>query len=107
MIYEDGVIEKSNMIDLLTWMIKLKSNKINQISSFVSQLFDKPIVECNVLLEWIKNKDTLTIVKMEKDSDKELMGGAPITSNRFLEKPTDEIKNGDFKSYKKPRNTKK
>ena len=36
MIYEDGVIEKSNMIDLLTWMIKLKSNKINQISSFVS-----------------------------------------------------------------------
>ena len=44
---------------------------------------------------------------MEKDSDKELMGGAPITSNRFLEKPTDEIKNGDFKSYKKPRNTKK
>ena len=47
---------------------------------------------------------------MEKDSDKELMGGgggAPITSNKFLEKPTDEIKNGDFKSYKKPRNTKK
>ena len=44
---------------------------------------------------------------MEKDSDKELMGGAPITANKVLEKPTDEIKNGDFKSYKKPRNTKK
>ena len=32
MIYKDDVIENSNMIDLLTWMIELKSNNTNQIS---------------------------------------------------------------------------
>ena len=31
MIYKDDVIEKSNMIDLLTWMIKLKSNNTSQV----------------------------------------------------------------------------
>ena len=29
MIYEDDVMENSNMIDLLTWMMKLKSNNSN------------------------------------------------------------------------------
>ena len=29
MIYKDDVIENSNMIDLLKWMIKLKSNNAN------------------------------------------------------------------------------
>ena len=32
MIYKDDVIENSNMIDLPTWMIELKSNNTNQIS---------------------------------------------------------------------------
>ena len=32
MIYKDDVIENSNMIDLLTWIIELKSNNTNQIS---------------------------------------------------------------------------
>ena len=57
-IYKDGVIEKSNMIDLFTWMIKLKSNNINQISPFVNSLFAKAIAECNVPLKWIKKTRT-------------------------------------------------
>ena len=68
MIYD--VIENSNMIDLLTWMIKLKPNNTNQIPPFVSSLFAKAIAECNVPLEWIKNKDMLTMVEMVKESDK-------------------------------------
>ena len=38
------------MIDLLTWMIKLKPNKTNQISQFVSSPFAKTIAECAVPL---------------------------------------------------------
>ena len=67
MIYKDNVIENSNVIDLLTCMIKLKSNNTNQISPFVNLLFVKATVECNVSLEWIKNKDMLTMVKMVKE----------------------------------------
>ena len=48
-------------------MIKLKSNNTNQISPFVSSLFVKAIAECNVLAEWIKNKDMVTMVKMVKE----------------------------------------
>ena len=66
----DDVIENSNMIDLLTWMIKLKPNNTNQIPPFVSSLFAKAIAECNVPLERIKNKDMLTMVEMVKESDK-------------------------------------
>ena len=71
MIYKDDVIENSNMIDLLAWIIKLKSNNTNQISPFVNSLFAKAIAEFNVPLEWIKNKDLLTIVKMVIESDEE------------------------------------
>ena len=71
MIQKDDVIENSNMIDLLTWMIKLKSNNTNQISPFVSSLFAKAIAECNVQLEWIKNKDMMTVVNIVKESDEE------------------------------------
>ena len=64
MIYKDDVMENSNMIDLLTLMIKLKSNNTSQISPIVSSLFTKTIAEWNVPLQWIKNKDMLTMVKM-------------------------------------------
>ena len=67
MVYKNDVIENSNMIDLLKWMIKLKSNNTNQISPFVSLLFVQAIAECNVLAEWIKNKDMVTMVKMVKE----------------------------------------
>ena len=67
MVYKNDVIENSNMIDLLKWMIKLKSNNTNQISPFVSSLFVQAIAECNVLAEWIKNKDMVTMVKMVKE----------------------------------------
>ena len=68
-----GVIENSNLINLLTWMIKLKSNNTNQISvNFVSLLLAKATAKFNVPLEWIKNKDMLTMVKMGKESDEEL-----------------------------------
>ena len=107
MIYKDDVIEISNMIDLLTWMIKLKPNNTNQISPFVSSLFAKAIAECNVPLEWIKNKDMLTMVKMVKQSDEEQMQDTPITSSKLLEKPEDEIKWEEFKPYKRSRKTKK
>ena len=53
MIYKYDVIENSNMIDLLSWMINLKSSNTNQISPFVSSLFVKAIAKCNVSLEWI------------------------------------------------------
>ena len=66
------------MIDLLRWMIKLKSNNTNQVSPFVSSLFSKAIAECNVPLESIKNKDMLTMVKMVKESDRELMQDTSI-----------------------------
>ena len=59
------------MIDLLAWIIKLKLNNTSQISPFVSSLFAKAIAESNVPLEWIKNKDMLTMLKMMKESDEE------------------------------------
>ena len=69
MIYKVDVIENSHMIDLLEWMIKLKSSNTNQISPFVSSLLAKAIAEFNVALELIKNKDILTTVKSQmKDS---------------------------------------
>ena len=94
MIYQDDVIENSNIINLLAWMIKLKLKNTNQISPFVSSLFAKAIAECNVPLEWIKNKDmlTMTMVKMIKESDEEQMQDISITSRKFLEKTENEIK---------------
>ena len=79
-------------IDLLTWMINMKSNNTNQMSPFVISLFAKAIAECNVPLEWIKNKDMLTMVKMVKESDEELMQDTSITLSKLLEKPKDDIK---------------
>ena len=58
------------MIDLLTWMIKLKSNNTNQVLPFASSLFPKAIAKCYDPLEWIQNKDMSTMIKMVKDSDK-------------------------------------
>ena len=107
MIYKDDVIENSNMIDLLTWMIELKSNNTNQISPFVSSLFAKAVAQYNVPLEWIKNKNMLTLVKIVKKSDEEQMQDTPITSNKHLETSKDEIKWEEFKPYKRPRKTKK
>ena len=94
MIYQDDVIENSNIINLLAWMIKLKLKNTNQISPFVSSLFAKAIAECNVPLEWIKNKDmlTMTMVKMIKESDEEQMQDISITSRKLLEKTENEIK---------------
>ena len=106
MIYKDDAIENSNMIDLLTWMIKLKPNNTNQISPFVSLLFAKSIAECNVPLELIKNKDMMTMVKIVKESDEEQMQDTPITSSKIVEKP-DEIQWEEFKPYKRSRKTKK
>ena len=91
-IYNDDVIENSNMIDLLTWMIKLKPNNTNHISPFVNLLFSKAIAECNVPLEWIKNNGMLTMVKMVEVSDKEQMQDTSIVSSKLLEKPENEIK---------------
>ena len=85
-------MENSNMIDLLTWMIKLKPNNTNHISPFASSLFAKARAECNVSLEWIKSKDMLTMVKMVKESDTEQMHDTLITLRKPLEKPEDEIK---------------
>ena len=73
----------------------------------MSSLFYKAVAECNVQLEWIKNKDIMTMVQVEKESDEELMQDTPITSSKLLEKPTDKIKWEKFKPYKKPRKTKK
>ena len=55
-------------------------------------MFYKAVAECNVQLEWIKNKDIMTMVQVEKESDEELMQDTPITSSKLLEKPTDKIK---------------
>ena len=107
MIYKDDVIENSNTIDLLTWMIKLKPNNTNQISPLVSSLFAKAIAERNVPLEWIKNKDMLTMVKMVKESDEELMQVTSVTSSILLKKPENEIKCEEFKPYKRLKKTKK
>ena len=107
MIYIDDVIENSNMIDLLTWMTKLKPNNTNQVSPFVSLLFAKAIAECNVPLGWIENKDMLTIIKMVKESDEEQMQNTSITLNKLLEELEDEIKWEEFKPYKRSRKTKK
>ena len=81
-IYKDNVIENANMIDLLTWMIKLKSNNNNQIPRFASLLFAKAMAECNVPLEWIKNKDMLAMVQIVKESDEELMQKTSIISSK-------------------------
>ena len=51
-------------------------------------------------------KDMLTMVKMVKGSDEELMHDTPITSGKPLEEPKDEIKWEEFKPYKRPRETK-
>ena len=99
MIQKNDVIENSNMIDLLTWVIKLKSNNTNQISPFVSSLFAKAIAECNVPLEWIKNKDMLTMVKIVKEADEEQIQDTPITSSKQLEISKDEIKWEKFKPF--------
>ena len=103
MIYKDDDVKNSNMIDLLTWMIKLKSSNTNQISLFGSSLFAEAIVECNGTLEWVQKKDMLTMVKMVKESDEELMQDTSIASRKLLEKPSDEIKWEEFKHYKRPR----
>ena len=67
------------MIDLFMWMIKLKPKNTNQISPFVGLLFPKAIAEFNVPLEWIKNKDMLTMVKMVKEWDVDQMQATSIT----------------------------
>ena len=103
MIYKDDDVKNSNMIDLLTWMIKLKSSNTNQISLFGSSLFAEAIVECNGTLEWVQKKNMLTMVKMVKESDEELMQDTSIASRKLLEKPSDEIKWEEFKHYKRPR----
>ena len=107
MIFKDDIIENSNMIDLLTWMIKLRSSNTNHISPFVSLVFAKAIAECHVALEQIKNKDMMTMVKMVKETDKEFIQDTPITSRKLLERPKDETKSEKFKPYKRPRKTKK
>ena len=84
----------------------MRSNNTNQISPSVSSLFAKAKAECNVLLEWIKNKDMLTMVKIVKESDEEQMQDTPITSSKHLETSKDEIKWEDFKPYKRLRKTK-
>ena len=68
-------------------MIKLKPNNTNQVPPFVSLLFAKAIAECNVPLEWIKNKDMLTILKVTEESDEQQMQDTSITSSKLLEKP--------------------
>ena len=106
MIYKDDDVKNSNMIDLLAWMIKLKSNNTNQISLFGSSLFAEAIAECNGTLEWVQKKDMLTMVKMVKESDEELMQDTSIASRKLLAKPNDEIKWEEFKQYKRPRKKK-
>ena len=65
------------------------------------------MAECNIPLEWIKNKDMLTMVKMVKDSDEDQMQDISITSSKLLGNPEDEIKWEEFKPYKRSRKTKK
>ena len=107
MISKDDVIKNSNLIHLFTSMIKLKPNDTNQVTPFVSSLFAKAMAECNFPLEWIKNKDMLTMVKMVKDSDEDQMQDISITSSKLLGNPEDEIKWEEFKPYKRSRKTKK
>ena len=85
MICKNEIMEKSNMIGLLSRMINSKWNDTYQISPYVSWLFAKVIAECNDLLEWIKNK-------MVKGPDRELMQDTPITSSKLLKEPKDDIK---------------
>ena len=99
-IYKDDVIENSKMIDLLTCMIKLKPNNMNQILPFVISLSAKAIAECTAPLEWIKTQEMLTMVKMVKELDEEQIQDTPITSSKLLEKPQDEIKWEEFKHTK-------
>ena len=105
-IYKDDAIENSNMINLLRWMIKLKPNNTNQISPFVSLLFAKAIAECNLPIDWIKNKNMLNMVRMVKESDEEQMQDTFITSRKLLEKTENAIKWEEFKSYKRSWKTK-
>ena len=106
MIYKDDVTENSIMIDLLTWIVKLKTSNTNQMSPFVSLLFARAKAEYNVPLKWIKNKDMLTMVNIVNKSDEELMQDTAVTSSKLLGKPKDEIKWEEFKTYKRPRKTK-
>ena len=87
MTYKDDVIKSSIVTDLYTWMIKLKSSNTNQIPPFVSLSFAKSTAEYYAPLEWIKNKNMLTMVKVVKESDEELMKDTPITLRKLLEKP--------------------
>ena len=89
MAYKDDVIKNSIVTDLYTWMIKLKSNSTNQIPPFVSLPFVKSTAEYYAPLEWIKSKNMLTMVKVVKESDEELMQDTPITLRKLLEKPKD------------------
>ena len=89
MAYKDDVIKNSIVTDLYTWMIKLKSNSTNQIPPFVSLPFGKSTAEYYAPLEWIKNKNMLTMVKVVKESDEELTQDTPITLRKLLEKPKD------------------
>ena len=73
----------------------------------MSSLFAKAVAQYNVPLEWIKNKNMLTLVKIVKKSVEEQMQDTPITSNKHLETSKDEIKWEEFKPYKRPRKTKK
>ena len=82
-------------------------SKTNQLSPFVSLLFAKAIAESNVPLDWIKNKDMMTLVKMVKELDEELMQDTFITSSNLYEKLKDKIKWEELKPYKRPRKTKK
>ena len=58
----------------------------------MSSLFAKAVAQYNVPLEWIKNKNMLTLVKIVKKSVEEQMQDTPITSNKHLETSKDEIK---------------
>ena len=85
----------------------LKPSNINQILPFVISLFAKAIAECTVPVEWIKNWDTLTVVKMVKELDEEQIQDTLITLSKVLEKAQDEIKWEEFKPHKRSRKTKK
>ena len=50
------------------------------------------LAEFNVSLEWARNKDMLTVVKMVKESDEELMKDNPITLSELLEEQQGERK---------------
>ena len=52
-------------------MMKLKSSNTYQVSPFMSSQFAKALAECNVPLEWIKNRDMLAMVKNVKNEDEE------------------------------------